>query len=325
MTDIEKHSFSSVSLVRQGEHTFYSLTIPSEVLAKTCIVVSRDEDPIEGFQRELDEKRARDIANYIDSGLGTIPSSIVLSAQDDAALTYDSKKKTIAFNNISKAFLIIDGQHRVYGFRLAKTAFRVPVVIYSGLSKRDETRLFIDINTLQKGVSPELLLDIKKMADYEKDSEEFMREIFDAFNSEPSSTLYGGLSPFSKSKGKITRTTFNAAFKPLLKIFSSMSQDEAFSILNSYLIAFNDAVLERHDSSEQLFNVTIFKAICGFFPTIAAKVKDRHGPIYNVDNFYSALEIVGQKIKPSKFRPTSSAYKAIVSSFEDCLKTEFTL
>ncbi len=117
----EKESFGSVSLVRQGEHRFYSFTMPSDVLAETCYVINRDEDPIEGFQRELDKKRAAEIANYIDSGLGTIPSSIVLSAQEDCAFIYDSKAKSVSFSNIPKAFLIIDGQHRVYGFKLANT------------------------------------------------------------------------------------------------------------------------------------------------------------------------------------------------------------
>jgi hypothetical protein len=53
-----KESYGSVSLVRQGDHRFYSFTMPSNVLAETCFVVNRDEDPIEGFQRELDIKRA---------------------------------------------------------------------------------------------------------------------------------------------------------------------------------------------------------------------------------------------------------------------------
>ena len=159
--DVTRSSFGSVSLVRQGDHKFYSLTLPSELLGDTCYVVNREEDPLDGFQRELDAKRATEIAAYIDRGLGTIPSSIILSAQEEADLKYDSKKKTISFLKIPKAFLIIDGQHRVYGFMKAKSAIRVPVIIYAELSKRDETRLFIDINSKQKGVPTELLLDIR--------------------------------------------------------------------------------------------------------------------------------------------------------------------
>ena len=321
----KRHSFGSVSLVRQGDHKFYSLTLPSELLAETCYVVDREEDPIDGFQRELDEKRAKEIAAYIDSGLGTIPSSIVLSAQENADLKYEARKKSISFNDMRNAFLIIDGQHRVYGFMHAKKAFRVPVIIYSGLSKRDETRLFIDINSKQKGVPPELLLDIKKLAEYENDQEEFLRELFDMFQHDSSSCLYGKLSPASKAKGKLTRSTFNTAVKPLVKIFGGKNEYEVYEILNNYLLSFDEAILQKHDMHEQLFNITFFKAICGFFPIVAIKVKDRFGAIYNVDNFYHFLEKVGSSIKTNKLKASGSAYKPLVKTLEECLKEDFHL
>lgn len=321
----ERKSFGSVSLVRQGDHTFYSLTLPSELLATTCFVVNREEDPIAGFQRELDLKRAKEIASYIDSGLGTIPSSIVLSAQEDADLKYDARRKSISFNPINNAFLIIDGQHRVYGFMYAKKAFRVPVVVYDNLTKRDETRLFIDINSKQKGVSPELLLDIKKLAEYENDQEEFLREIFDIFRKDTNSCLYGKLSPARKSKGKITRATFNTAMKPLVRIFGGKSESEVYEILNNYLMSFDEAILLRHGVHDQMFNTTFFKAICGFFPIVAAKVKDRFGAIYDADNFYHFLDVIGNSIKSSKLKTTGTAYKPLVKVFEECLKEDFTL
>lgn len=323
--EAERQSFGSVSLVRQGEHKFYSLTLPSELLAETCYVVNREEDPIEGFQRVLDEKRAKEIAAYIDSGLGTIPSSIVLSAQEDTQLQYNSSKKTISFNALKNAFLIIDGQHRVYGFMHATKAFRVPVIIYDGLSKRDETRLFIDINSKQRGVPPELLLDIKKLAEYENDQEEFLRELFDIFLSDTGSSLYGKLSPATKSKGKLTRSTFNTAVKPLIKIFGGKSEVEVYHILNNYFVSFDEAILSKHDIREQMFNTTFFKATCGFFPIVAAKVKDRFGAIYDTDNFYHFLDKVGSTVKPSRLTVSGTAYKPIVKSLEDCLKEDFKL
>src|SRR5579863_5983504 len=177
----------SVSLVTQGRHRFYTLTMPSDVLAKTCFVSNRYDDPDQGFQRLLDKKRAEEIAAYIDTGFGTIPSSIVLSAQPDAELRVIGKGKTIEFRDTRKAFLVLDGQHRVYGFSLAKTALRVPVVIYNGLSRKDESRLFIDINTKQRPVPNELLLDIKKLAEYESDVEKRLGEVFDLFKDRPDS------------------------------------------------------------------------------------------------------------------------------------------
>jgi DGQHR domain-containing protein len=318
-------SIGTVSLIRQGEHRFYSLTMLSDVLAETCFIISRAEDPKVGFQRLLDKKRALEIASYIDSGLGTIPSAIVLSAQEAAELEYDSKTKSISFKKVPKAFLILDGQHRVYGFSLAKTAFRIPVVIYEGLSRRDETRLFIDINSKQKGVPPELLLDIKKLAEYEGGKDEFLRQIYDLFMEDNSSALYGKLSPSSKESGKISRTTFNSSVKPLIKIFGDKDPSDVYGIFNCYLIAFDEWVLRKSKVHNQLFVATVFKAIANFFPIVAVKVKDRFGAIYTADNFAYYLEGVGERIKPSKFANPGNAYSPLVEHLEEALAVDFTL
>ena len=128
IADDAEVSYTAV-LLTQGKHRFYTLAMPSQVLAETCVVDPRAENPNDGFQRVLDVKRAKEIADYIDKGFGTIPGSIVLSAQPEAALRYVRKARTINFQRNPRAFLILDGQHRVYGFKLAKEPLRVPVVI----------------------------------------------------------------------------------------------------------------------------------------------------------------------------------------------------
>src|SRR5438552_724547 len=94
----------SVSTVTQGEHRFYTLTVPSDVLGHTCFATPRQEDPDVGFQRVLDVTRAQDIAKYIDDGFGTIPTSIVLSAQPEAEVKIIGAGKTMEFKAIQKAF-----------------------------------------------------------------------------------------------------------------------------------------------------------------------------------------------------------------------------
>ena len=154
-----------------------------------------------------------------------MPTSIILSAQEDSELEIVGKGKTLSFKAHPKAFLVLDGQHRVYGFSLAKTYLRVPVVIYNGLSRADETRLFIDINSKQKGVSNELLLDIKKLAEYESSEEVLLREVYDLFNGDSGSALYGKLSPSKRSQRKISRVTFKHGVSAILKYFASRDPD----------------------------------------------------------------------------------------------------
>lgn len=314
----------SVSIVTQGRHKFYTCTIDSDVLAKCCFVSTRDEDPEAGFQRLLDSKRAADIARYIDEGLGTVPSSIILSAQSDAELRDVGRGKTIEFRVNPKAFLVLDGQHRIYGFSKAKAKLRVPVVIYTGLTRRDETRLFIDINSKQKGVPSELLFDIKKLAEYENDTESRLREVYDIFHKDSQSCLLGITSPASKQPGKISRATFNLAVKPLLDLFEGKDAREFYELLNSYLIAFRSG-MEEIDVAEFFSQNIVFRAIIAFFPSVAQRVQDKYDSEYSVDNFSLSLRPVFEATKPASFKRPGNSFKELAADFENALKTRFRL
>lgn len=322
MTD-KKHRYS-ISQVTQGRHKFYTCTIPSDVLAKCCFVSTRDDDPINGFQRVLDKKRAMEIAKHIDQGMGTIPSAIILSAQEEAELKIIGKGKTVEFNEDQKSFLILDGQHRVYGFSLAESTLRIPVVIYNDLSRQDESRLFIDINSKQRGVTNELLLDIKSLADYESDEENILREVFDLFSSEPQSAFFNNFSASAKVKGKITRVTFNNSTKPLLKLFAGKEALEIYEILNSYFIAFKAGLMEN-DCEDSLHSAVVFRAVSSFFPIVASKLKDKFGPDYTTDNYFMTMEGMFIKISSTRLNSPGTSYKALAEYFENNLKSEFML
>ncbi len=314
----------SVSLVRQGKHKFYTLTMRSDVLARTCFVSTRFDDPQEGFQRILDKTRAQQIADYIDAGFGTIPTSIILSAQPEAELRDIGKGKTIGFKAIPKAFLILDGQHRVFGFSLAKTALRVPVVVYNGLSRRDESRLFIDINTKQRPVPNELLLDIKKLAEYETTTEKLLGDIFDAFNSEPASPLLGLLSPAERVTGKISRVTFNAALKPLIPAFGSSDPSEIYSALSAYLTAFISAA-ETIKASGVITKPPVFRAVMLLFTEVGQRVKDKFGKTYTVESFADVLEPMFGRLKTSTLKTPGSSHRELYEQLATTLRTSFTL
>jgi DGQHR domain-containing protein len=314
----------SVSHIAQGKHRFYTLTMPSEVLASCTFATSRDEDPIKGFQRVLDKKRAEEIASYVDTGLGTIPNSIILSAQPSAELTIIGKGKTLQFKRSRHAFLIIDGQHRVYGFSLAKTTLRVPVVIYNGLTKAQETQLFIDINTKQRPVPSELLLDIKRLAEIEDSDGKYLAELFDHFCEMETSALLGLLSPAKKVTTKISRVTFNAAFKPILSVLSSTDKLEVFKITNAFLLAVQ-AHLRMIDCEDSLVNPIVFRAIFDVFKQVAQRVKDRYGRDYSSDNFFDVLTSVIPAVQRAKFLKPGNSYKELSGKFAKSLADDFQL
>lgn len=312
----------SMSFVTQGNHRFYTLTMPSEVLAGCCYATNREEDPVAGFQRVLDERRAQEIADYMDLGFGTIPNSIVLSAQPEADLQDVGRGKTLEFTFSPHAFLIIDGQHRVFGFSLAKTNLRVPVVIYNGLSKQQESKLFIDINTKQRPVPNELLLDIKKLADAENDEESTLREIFDTFNEDPESPLIGLLSPASKAKGKLTRVTFNSAVKPVLSTFATPSVSIIYPAVSGYISAIYKelAGLNLRDS---LVNPTVFRAVFEVFPEVAQRVLDRHGASFKEENFAEIVSGMFSRVRPGRIKTPPRSHKELGSELSKALRGGF--
>jgi DGQHR domain-containing protein len=298
--------------------------MPSDILAKTCFVSSRFEDPEEGFQRLLDKNRAQQIADYIDVGFGSIPSSIVLSAQTEAELQVIGKGKTIEFRNTPKAFLILDGQHRVYGFALAKTALRVPVVVYNQLSRKDESRLFIDINTKQRPVPNELLLDIKKLAEYENDVEHLLGEVFDLFNSDPGSPLLGLMSPAERSSNHISRVTFNAALKKLIPVFGESEASEIYEAIAAYLSAFISAA-DGIDATNVITKPQVFRAVMLLFTEVGQRVKDKYGKAYDIRNFSEVLQPMFTRVKASWLQKPGTSYTELHEYLSRALKTSFTL
>jgi DGQHR domain-containing protein len=314
----EKMLSYTASLVTQGKHRFYTLTMPSEVLARTCFVIDRD-DPKEGFQRLLNKDRAQQIADYIDAGLGTIPTSIVLSAQSVANLSYQSRTKSLSFSDNTRSFLILDGQHRVYGFALAKSDLRIPVVIYNELSRTDESRLFIDINTKQKPVPNELLLDIRKLAEYQNDAETRLGEIFDLFDTEPSSPLLGQMSASKRKKDHISRVTFNAAAKPLLTLFGEASTENIYAVLASYITALISESRAR-DLPFDFTNPVVFRGILIIFPDIAQRVRDRHGQVYDTDKFAAVIREMFKNLKAATIKNAGNSAASYAKIFTDALK-----
>ena len=326
LTDLETGAFVSytASLVTQGKHRFYTLAMPSDVLAETCVVDLRSRNPLDGFQRVLDKRRGEEIKAYIDKGLGTIPTSIVLSAQEISHMKYTSTNRTLRFRKTGGAFLILDGQHRIYGFALADTRLRVPVVIYNNLTRAEECRLFMDINTKQRPVPPELLLDIKKLADTESNSESDLREIFDLFADRPESPLVGLMSPAEKKAGKISRVTFNAALRPISHSFVGSDPDFAYDVISSYLHACRSG-LRKHKAGDKITNPILFRALMLLFPVVAERVSDRHPSEYTTANFDELLGPMFARMKKSEFDRIGSSYIALYDSFRKAMKSGFSI
>ncbi len=263
-------------LLSQNQHRFYFFTIPVDDLFAYCFVARRGEDPISGFQRSLNEDRADDIASYLSAGTGSIPSNIVLSAQQKSHFKYSNRTKTVSFDRVTEAFLVLDGQHRLWGYQKCKIRHRVPVAVYQNLSRAEEARLFVDINTNQKGVPATLLLDIKRLAEIETGRESILRELFDRLSKDSRSPIAGKLSSATSVPGKISRVSFNRALSPLLEqsaVLDELSEADQFKLVRNYLAAWE---IELNDK-QLLTRAAIFEAIFEVMEDIVKLSLAAHG------------------------------------------------
>lgn len=295
-------------LVTQNDYRFYFSTIPVSDLFDWCFVSSRDEDPLTGFQRSLNENRADDIAKYLAKSKGSIPTNIVLSAQDTAGIVYNSRVKTISFKRLQGAFLVLDGQHRLWGYQRCLKNFdldyRVPVAIYERLTRSQETKLFIDINTTQRGVPVALLLDIQNLAQIEDAVNSQLRVIFDKLADDPKSPLVGKLSKSKSVTGKISRVTFNRAVEHVLKssVVGSLKNEDTYRLIRNYLAAFE---AELRESKKNLFKSVYFESIFQVFEDVVRSTLATKGDAKQASIQQSIKPIVSLDIEGSSFNKTS--------------------
>ncbi|CAN3989853.1 DGQHR domain-containing protein [Methylocystis bryophila] len=311
-------------IVTQGRHRFYSLTLSSDVLAACCTADTRAENPLDGFQRLLDRRRAKEIAKYIDSGFGTTPCAVILSAQPQAQLRYDRESGLLRFRRDPGAFLIIDGQHRIFGFHMAKRKIKVPVVVYNKLTRAQECQLFMDINTKQRPVPQELLLDIRRLSESETAAEALLHDVFDLFAKNEDSALNGLLSPAERRKGMISRVTFNAALKPIESIFNDASAEDVYGALNRYLSVCAEG-LRLQGAQENMVNPALFKALLLLFPDIAERVAERGGGELRVEAFQQILLPMFRRLKKSELPKPGAGHLAMREHFRKTLTAGFSL
>ncbi len=275
-------SVSYTALVGNAdEPRFYTTSIPIEDLFQLCFVDTREEDAVLGFQRAIDVRRSEAIAVYLKEG-NTIPLNIVLSAQPAAEIEYVAKNKGVSFQRVkNRTFLVLDGQHRLYGYWLAYLHYgkklRVQVAIYEGLTRQQEARIFLDINTKQQGISPALIADIRALAALEGERDGVLRQIFDQLAADPKSALHGMLSAHKAAPGLIARVAFNRAIGSTLtsSVMRDKDHETRYKLVRNYLGAW---VQELGDARSVYLTRAGFLAVaCGVMDDVVRTALTAHG------------------------------------------------
>ena len=208
---------------KMGGERFFTFLIRPDELLKIAYVghkASRDTDDLETYQRMLQPRRLKKIAEYINAG-HRFPTNIVVNLKTtrrggllfEASETYgEVALGTLHLPPNYGSAWIIDGQHRLYGYAYARAAngFQkdstvLPVLAYENLASNKEMNLFIDINSKQVKVSTGLLVELYadlhwNSADPDEAFQALLSRIASRLNSEKVSPLHDRMVVTGKKK-----------------------------------------------------------------------------------------------------------------------------
>ncbi len=160
-------------LAKQGQFRLYVSAVPVTFFSRHNDKLKVDifhADTKQGYQRRPAEYRAKDFARYLAIAKGLSPTAVLLNIRDEGVEFEPIRKdEDFGYLKVPDEFelWIVDGQHRIDGFRQLMEgpyydqmadigAFKVPVVIMHQSTPYDEAKQFLIINKTQKGVKPDL-------------------------------------------------------------------------------------------------------------------------------------------------------------------------
>lgn len=310
-------SFSAIP-ISYNDTMFYMTVIPSKILFDTSKVSRADEDKERGYQRLLGSKRAKDIAKYINDG-NVIPGAIILSAQKEANLQFDHKNKTLSYHLAPNAFIVIDGQHRLYGCHQSEQDIPLAVCIFENLSLEEEVQYFLDINSTQRSVPKTLQLELTKFVAKPESKDELRLRLFNELNEQPTSPLSGRMSSAKSVSGKLSHVGFKDAINPLLDttLFQKMNFEDKTKMLINFLSAVEDVLIESEGNSKRLTIAVFFKALFGAFDEIRNLVITKFGN-YQKESFLDIVAPIGD-IDWERYKGTN---KQVIKSLTEEIKTQ---
>lgn len=220
-----------------GGHKYYSFSIEPERLLKIGYVLHRNEankNMMPTYQRIIKKKRLNDVQRFINGG-GYFPNSLIISIDsggkglqfDISGTKVDGAHSKLGILHLPKKYrsaYIIDGQHRLYGYSDSDyaTINSIPVVAFVDLDRKEQIKLFMEINENQKAVPKTLRVTLNadmlwSSPDYNERRQALRSKIAQMFGEEETSPLMGRVVVGEDEKSSIKCITVEAMQTALKK------------------------------------------------------------------------------------------------------------
>ena len=181
MEDHREVSFPCL-LTRQPVGDFFVGVMPGRVICdianfdvRRVIQETRDVERYLGIQRPLNDRRVKELGDYVNYVDACFPTSIVLAVpgkcvryneqlQQMTLANYiaEAEEDSVLFRNIAR---VIDGQHRIAGlFNYRGKEFEVSVTVLVDFDIAEQAHIFSTVNLSQTKVSKSLAYDLFELA-----------------------------------------------------------------------------------------------------------------------------------------------------------------
>jgi DGQHR domain-containing protein len=229
--------------IKQGlKWPFYVITLDSKVLLRLCTVSRREDDRQRGYQRHFDERRAREIADFVDQRKGYIANNIILNFTGD--VRFDENKQQLVIPKKENIAWVVDGQHRLFGLLRANRGMELSVAAFIGLPDNEAAKLFQIINSKQRPVSASLIYDLLELTKEGLPAELRGHDLVKRLNEDGDSPWFGQIKMIGRGPGAISQAQFMRLLLPLIRrtpspagALSRLGFEEQYAYLRDYFKA----------------------------------------------------------------------------------------
>lgn len=261
--------------ITQSVGTFYVGKISSSSLISISKTIRRNES--NGIQRELAQKRVKEIAKYCEDPDAAFPTPIILHIKGEDIISLDPVTGfcdlyELVIDDQQQFAEILDGQHRVEGIKYANSfEFELMVVVMFDLTEEEKAYIFSTINSNQTKVDKSLIYDLFELSKT-RSPHKTCHEIARIMNSDKNSPFYGKLKMLGKKSDKAAILSQGTFVNYLCRLMSNKPQQDMIDLKNGIEIKDDERYVlrkyfkdKRDDIILKLLN-NYFGAVSRIFP-----------------------------------------------------------
>ena len=271
-------------------------------------------------QRDLKDRRIKEIATYAEDKDAIFPTPIILSGNSDYVDLIDDK---IYFKKgAEEQFSIIDGQHRLFGIMESnrRNDLVLPCVIMFNTEPYEDALIFITINGKQVRVPSSIIYELFEISP-DRSIEKTLHNLAKAFNDDSASPFRNSIKMLgykleNQDFAPITQSSFVTPLKDLIlkkqpfkELFENEEDGIIYKILLNYFLAAREVFDKDWENEESILQKSVgFKAMVTFLGDVLIQEAIEHQD-FTMDFFANRLKFISDNMNtPITSKEFGSSY-----------------